>query len=1147
MKKNTKKIILGLGLALIGNFAQAQGLEGIVVEKFYQSNAADASNAAANSSSSPLNAGSVTYRVYVNMAAGYKFSQIYGDASHPLQVSTTTNFFNDPNSGSTTNPSAISAANVRKNTSLIDSWFTTGGIATGKLGVLKTEDTDGSPGNQHGVLQNNPGGLFGLPINIGTTASSSAADGLISGTVVAPNVLGLTTELDVFDQTPGNNFITTNGAIAALGGVVGPTASNMVLIGQFTTDGVFSYHLNVQLVKISTGVAENYVSSNPSAGELTNASLNLVPNIPPAVSITAPTNNANIITGTSTSITANATDSDGTISQVEFFIDGVSVGVDVTSPYSNTYVATVGSHTILAKATDNSGDVTTSSSIAISVANNQAPSISLTAPSAAIDADVVSFSATASDVDGSVAQVQFYVDNVLVGTDVTSPYTSNYTAVVGTHLVKAVATDNLGLATTTSNATLTVVNNNPPTAAITSPSATASYIAPNVVTINATATDADGTVAQVEFLVNNVVVGTDVTSPYSFAWTSTPGVANIKVRSTDNKGAVTNSSVVALNIADPNALPYELGTVSQICNIPTFCVPLSAAVTAPVDNVKGYDITLHYDKTKVTPTGNISLYNDLINSALVETANTIDAVNGIMNISVFFKGAAPSNTEFNGTGKIFCVEFNKTANFQQIDTALVSISFLQESYITGVATKSVSNGKSITYRNENFLGKLKFWSDNSAIKYDAGSPNTYLITNVQGADINTGLLNPNNVKVNPSLTGEFNYTLTNGLGINIKRDINNLAVVQGLINAADVALGKDLITNVATFTPSIYQVIALDVNLDGIVSAGDISQIKQRATLSIPEFQQAWNYNASGVSNGEASRDWIFVDSNRIQNNPAYQISSTFPLNDNTGFSKAKVPLTPFVLNVPVSSYSNCPVITNETYKSIMLGDVDGSYAAFNADGVLKSGKYNGQVVLDVENAIDNGTTLDIPVSIISLTDVRALDFAFKFNEDKLSFNSIVTDNNEIDGFAHFNENDRTLRYTATDMSNFDLNKTILSVRFNKINGLISSSDINSTFGLLNGKQAEVELNKLTSGLSTLKANLVNIFPNPAMNSLNIISPENATIEILDVTGQKSLLQTEVNANEQTTFDVQNFASGIYIVKVYNNNFNKIERIVISK
>ena len=36
MKKNSKKLLLSLGLALIGNLAQAQGLEGIVVEKFYQ-------------------------------------------------------------------------------------------------------------------------------------------------------------------------------------------------------------------------------------------------------------------------------------------------------------------------------------------------------------------------------------------------------------------------------------------------------------------------------------------------------------------------------------------------------------------------------------------------------------------------------------------------------------------------------------------------------------------------------------------------------------------------------------------------------------------------------------------------------------------------------------------------------------------------------------------------------------------------------------------------------------------------------------------------------------------------------------------------------------------------------------------------------
>ena len=213
----------------------------------------------------------------------------------------------------------------------------------------------------------------------------------------------------------------------------------------------------------------------------------------------------------------------------------------------------------------------------------------------------------------------------------------------------------------------------------------------------------------------------------------------------------------------------------------------------------------------------------------------------------------------------------------------------------------------------------------------------------------------------------------------------------------------------------------------------------------------------------------------------------------------------------------------------------------------LKSLENNGKVILDVTNAIDNGTSIDIPVSIMSATDVRALDFAFKFNEDKLTFNSIVSNNNEIDGFAHFNENDRTLRYTATDMTNFDLNKVVLTVRFDKVNGNVTANDINSTFGLLNGKVVQVELDALTNSLSSLSSMLVNIFPNPTMNILNIVSPENATVEIMDVTGQNALIQSTVNANEPTTLNVEGFAAGMYVVKVYNNNFNRIERIVISK
>jgi len=267
------KFILGMGLMLAASSAFSQGLQGIVVEKYYQANAADVADATAAGAVTPLTTSSVTYRVYVDMAAGYKFNSLFGNAAHNLTVNTTTGFYNDPSWGVSINPGTVSTTNIRKNTGMIDSWFTTGGVAAGKAGVLKSEDTDGTIGNAQSILANNPGGCFGLPIN-----GASGQDGFLpsSGTTyIVPNGLGLGTALDVLDQTNGGAIVLTNGSIAALGGVQGPTSSNMVLIGQFTTNGEFSFALNLQIQNIATGVAENYVSSSPTGAELTHPSLTL--------------------------------------------------------------------------------------------------------------------------------------------------------------------------------------------------------------------------------------------------------------------------------------------------------------------------------------------------------------------------------------------------------------------------------------------------------------------------------------------------------------------------------------------------------------------------------------------------------------------------------------------------------------------------------------------------------------------------------------------------------------------------------------------------------------------------------------------------------------------------------------------------------
>ena len=104
---NTIKYIFVALFACSFAAAQAQGLDGIVVERYYQANAADVSDATAQGAVVPLTTGSVTYRVYVDMAAGYKFSQIFGSPTHTMSVSSTANFYNDPNWGVSLDPGTV--------------------------------------------------------------------------------------------------------------------------------------------------------------------------------------------------------------------------------------------------------------------------------------------------------------------------------------------------------------------------------------------------------------------------------------------------------------------------------------------------------------------------------------------------------------------------------------------------------------------------------------------------------------------------------------------------------------------------------------------------------------------------------------------------------------------------------------------------------------------------------------------------------------------------------------------------------------------------------------------------------------------------------------------------------------------------------
>jgi outer membrane protein assembly factor BamB len=173
---------------------------------------------------------------------------------------------------------------------------------------------------------------------------------------------------------------------------------------------------------------------------------------PPAVSMTAPSNNA-VVSG-QVSIQASASDDFG-VTRVEFFVDGASIGSDTTAPYQATWDsagASNGAHTIRAVATDTAGQ-TAQAQVAVTVSNatgDAAPTVSITAP--ANNASVsgsVRIAATATD-DKGVTKVEFFVDGALIATDTAAPYETSWTATPGAHTIRAVATDTAGQTATAS-------------------------------------------------------------------------------------------------------------------------------------------------------------------------------------------------------------------------------------------------------------------------------------------------------------------------------------------------------------------------------------------------------------------------------------------------------------------------------------------------------------------------------------------------------------------------------------------------------------------------------------------------------------------------------------------------------------------------
>ena len=282
----------------------------------------------------------------------------------------------------------------------------------------------------------------------------------------------------------------------------------------------------------------------------------------PTVKLTAPTANAVFAAPASIPLTASATDSDGTITKVEFYRGTTLIATDTTSPYTATWAnAPAGSYSLTAKATDNQGVVSTSPAVPVKV--NALPTVTLTSPTAnqtVLAQSTVTLTANATDTDGTIARVEFYQGTTLIGSATSAPYTVAWAnAPAGSYSLSAKAIDNDGGSTSSAPVSLTV--DVPPSIALTSPTANAVFAAPASIPLTASATDSDGTITKVEFYQGTTLIGSATTAPYTATWANVPeGSYSLTAKATDNGGAETWSAAVSVVVNSGVAQLYFLHT-----------------------------------------------------------------------------------------------------------------------------------------------------------------------------------------------------------------------------------------------------------------------------------------------------------------------------------------------------------------------------------------------------------------------------------------------------------------------------------------------------------------------------------------------------------------------------------------------------------
>lgn len=191
---------------------------------------------------------------------------------------------------------------------------------------------------------------------------------------------------------------------------------------------------------------------------------------------------------------------------------------------------------------------------------------------------------------------------------------------------------------------------------------------------------------------------------------------------------------------------------------------------------------------------------------------------------------------------------------------------------------------------------------------------------------------------------------------------------------------------------------------------------------------------------------------------------------------------------------------------------------------------------LDINDAYFSGSYVEIPVTIFSFGNVFAVDFAFRYDFNRLVFDDVVNAMPGLQYLYYQNPIDSIWRFTSYLPNGFQFGTSVCHLRFLTLSNEACAYDFTVPEGYINGDSCVMEIQGCMDnlGLTNLDVKDLTIpYPNPFSDQLFLESKTEKLVHIFDCNGVL-ILKTKSGEPIHTG----SWPVGMYYVKIFDRQFH---------